>query len=518
MRAALGAPGAPRFSFRRTRPRADGARRAFARAPRAGAAKHSAPSDAEVFRRHLASEAPGDHHFDADDDDAAHGVDAALASWDHPDASDPSRLAAIVARASGLEEVLRDADASPSPGSKGGGGARTDARRAASAARGRAASMFNLALSSLHLRGGAGHAQAALSILLDFMPAMGVAPDVVARCVVADACARAGDAEAVAAVLADARDAAGAGKRSKSKEKKKKKKTKRKATAGPVEALGVLWEDDGLAAVRKPAGWLTHGTDGKRGDEPTLVDALLDRFGDEGLSSINPNGRGIVHRLDRPTSGVMIVAKTDASHAALVTAWFQRRVQKTYVALAEGHPGDKAMRGRERGRSGDGGGDGDGNGDGDGDGDGTLARDEEGTVRAAADGRPAVSDWRVLETYGVGSSTPTSLVEVRPRTGRKHQVRQHLGLVLDAPLVGDTLYRKGKAARTPPEAEAALATAGGKPGSVFYLHALALELTHPETGGALRFEDAPPPAFEGLLRALRAEDGRREGQEGKQKP
>ena len=139
-------------------------------------------------------------------------------------------------------------------------------------------------------------------------------------------------------------------------------------------------------------------------------------------------------------------------------------------------------------------------------------------MRAVADGRPAVSDWRVLETFGVGSSTPTSLVEVRPRTGRKHQVRQHLGLVLDAPLVGDTLYRKGKAARTPPEAEAALATAGGKPGSVFYLHASALELTHPETGGALRFEDAPPPAFEGLLRALRAEDGRREGQEGKQTP
>ena len=247
--------------------------------------------------------------------------------------------------------------------------------------------MFNLALSSLHLRGGADHAQAALSILLDFMPAMGVAPDVVARCVVTDACARAGDAEAAAAVLADARDAAGAGKRSKSKEKKKKKKTKRKATAGPVEALGVLWEDDGLAAVRKPAGWLTHGTDGKRGDEPTLVDALLDRFGDEGLSSINPNGRGIVHRLDRPTSGVMIVAKTDASHAALVTAWFQRRVQKTYVALAEGHPGDKAMRGRERRQSEDE----DGDRDGDGDGTGTgmdLGADEKDRARGA-DGRPA---------------------------------------------------------------------------------------------------------------------------------
>ena len=504
MRAAVGTPGAPGLCWRRARPRADGARRAFARAPRAGAAKHGAPSDAEVFRRHLASDAPDDHHFDADDDDAAHGVDAALASWDHPDASDPSRLAAVVARASGLEEALRDADASPSPGSKGGGGAQTAARRAASAARGRAASMFNLALSSLHLRGGADHAQAALSILLDFMPAMGVAPDVVARCIVADACARAGDADAAAAVLADARDAAGAGKRAKPN---KKKKTKRKAAAEPVEALGVLWEDDGLAAVRKPAGWLTHGADGKRGDDPTLVDALLDRFGEEGLSSINPDGRGIVHRLDRPTSGVMIVAKTDASHAALVAAWFQRRVRKTYVALAEGHPGDKAMRGRgrEQGRSGD--------GDGDGDGDGALARDEEGTVRAEADGRPAVSDWRVLETFGVGSSAPTSLVEVRPRTGRKHQVRQHLGLALDAPLVGDTLYRKGKAARTPPEAEAALAAAGGKPGSVFYLHASALELTHPETGEPLRFEDAPPPAFEGLLRALRAGDGRRVGRE-----
>ena len=156
------------------------------------------------------------------------------------------RLAAIVARASGLEEVLRDADASPSPGSKGGGGAEPtpDALPPPREAR---CQHVQLALSSLHLRGGADHAQAALHPPR-LHAAMGVAPDVVARCVVADACARAGDAEA-AAVLADARDAAGAGKRSKSK-KKKKKKTKRKATAGPVEALGVLWEDDGPRAAQ----------------------------------------------------------------------------------------------------------------------------------------------------------------------------------------------------------------------------------------------------------------------------
>ena len=166
----------------------------------------------------------------------------------------------------------------PIPGSKGGGGARTDARRAASAARGRAASMFNLALSSLHLRGGADHAQAALSILLDFMPAMGVAPDVVARCVVADACARAGDAEAAAAVLADARDAAGAGKRSKSKEKKKEKKPNAKPPPDPSKlsaCCGGRWPSRRCANPRvgSPTAQTANAETSRPSSTPSSIDS-----------------------------------------------------------------------------------------------------------------------------------------------------------------------------------------------------------------------------------------------------
>ena len=420
-------------------------------------------------------------------------------------------------------------------------------------------------------------AAAAQSLLFDYMPALGVAPDVVSYCLVAAACVRVGDEAAVDDVLAAARRTAGVDKRRGKNRGKKKKKTKndKKGKKNPKDKLGneeeeeveeeevlrVLWEDEHMAAVHKPAGVLVHpsgsasGGGDKRSD--TLVDMLTARYGQDGLSGINGGeALGIVHRLDRPTSGVVLVAKTDKAHALLVAAWYQRRVKKTYLALVEGLPGEnrwrrgrskREERGDQAGEGGiEGGGEGDSHSSGDEPGGDSAAGDTgvcddvvepgstttmeqpplSGVVVADADGRPARSSWRVVETFlsgggggggGAGRKKKTpptaalccSLVEVKPHTGRKHQVRQHMGLALDAPLIGDPLYRKGKPPRTPEEAESLLSArgAGGggsvKPGSVFFLHAAALELDHPLTGEKMEVSSDLPPAFDGLLAAMR---------------
>jgi 23S rRNA-/tRNA-specific pseudouridylate synthase len=278
-----------------------------------------------------------------------------------------------------------------------------------------------------------------------------------------------------------------------------------------------------------PTGGASSGGDKRRG---TLVDLLTARFGEDGLSGINgPEARGIVHRLDRPTSGIILVARSDEAHALLVAAWYQRRVEKTYLALVEGVPGLRRKTQRHERRGSGGGTRGLSDGDGGGGGGINVAPDNDdmdfapdglsGIVVEDADGRPARSTYRVLEIFcaeegasrdggGGGDATTAvttaatcSLVEVKPKTGRKHQVRQHMGLALDAPLVGDTLYRKGKAARTPTAAAPLLTASGGKPGAVMFLHSAALELDHPVTGAKLHLSDPLPRTFDGLLASLR---------------
>jgi 23S rRNA pseudouridine1911/1915/1917 synthase len=206
-----------------------------------------------------------------------------------------------------------------------------------------------------------------------------------------------------------------------------------------------------------------------------------------------------VHRLDRPTTGVLLVAKTDEAHLSLVAQWFQRRVKKTYLALTERHPGDVDKRRLK-----------------------TKSRASAGTVVAPVDGKPALSDWRVVETFEGDASAPCALVEVRPLTGRKHQIRAHMGLERRAPLAGDPLYRNGQKSRVPACVEDALFFASSsetdkgsvgtgtarskkkaKPASALFLHSKSIELEHPITGEALKLEDPPPPAFEAVLEALR---------------
>ena len=189
-----------------------------------------------------------------------------------------------------------------------------------------------------------------------------------------------------------------------------------KAESIPLE---ILYEDEDVIAVNKPAGMTVHAGAGNASG--TLVNALLGR----GLALSqggNPLRPGIVHRLDKETSGVILVAKNDAAHAKLGEAFRQRRVKKTYIALVQGILKEKQGRiemaiGRDPIRR-------------------TRMATQRNSWRGAAISNPrdARTDWRVLASFD-----NTTLLEVQLHTGRTHQIRVHFS-ALKHPVVGDTLY------------------------------------------------------------------------------
>ncbi|MDX2187840.1 MAG: RluA family pseudouridine synthase [Opitutaceae bacterium] len=230
--------------------------------------------------------------------------------------------------------------------------------------------------------------------------------------------------------------------------------------------LEVLYEDKHLLAINKESGMIVHPGAGT--GEDTLVHALLSHCEGE-LSGIGGVERpGIVHRLDRETSGVMLVAKTDAAHRGLAEQFSTRSLHKQYLALVEGAPQlisgtiDKPI-GRH-----------------------PTHRHKMAVVEAAAGGRDARTDWEVVERFGKLASA----IRCTIHTGRTHQIRVHLKS-LGHLLLGDKVY-----GWKPDEALPAQA------GRVM-LHAEHLEVTHPITGKHLVL-DAPVPAdFKKLLLALR---------------
>ncbi len=261
--------------------------------------------------------------------------------------------------------------------------------------------------------------------------------------------------------------------------------------------LDVVYEDADLAVVNKPAGMMVHAGAGRSGaaagqeldarSRGTLVNALLHRF--KTLSSTAGELRpGIVHRLDKSTSGLIMVAKNDRAHAALGAMFAGRRVEKTYLALVHGSVV------REKGTI-----------------SAPVSRDRvrrtRMTTRPSENARSAVTHYEVVRriTSRFGKFT---LLRVRIETGRTHQIRVHMASI-GHPVVGDTLYGgaaqlRDKAALQTASSRAARAKA--EPESLRlgrnFLHAARLEFAHPLTGKLLQLEAPLPDELTAFLSRL----------------
>lgn len=233
--------------------------------------------------------------------------------------------------------------------------------------------------------------------------------------------------------------------------------------------LDVVYEDDDLAVINKPAGMMVHAGAGATEDERnrgTLVNALLHRFGK--LSGVGGELRpGIVHRLDKATSGLIVVAKNDEAHRRLAAQFVRRQVKKTYIALVHGWL--KQDRGTITG---------------------SISRDRVRRTRMTtrrSGGREAITHYTVRQRIDAPFGKFT-LLELQIDTGRTHQIRVHLAS-LGHPVVGDTLYG------APRE------LSGGRGPSLCrnFLHAAALRLQHPRTGEPLSFSRPLPEELQGFL-------------------
>ena len=249
--------------------------------------------------------------------------------------------------------------------------------------------------------------------------------------------------------------------------------------------LTVVFEDKHVIVVDKPAGLVVHPAAGHA--TGTLVNALIAHCGDS-LSGIGGVKRpGIVHRLDKDTSGLLVVAKSDAAHAGLSEQFAAHgedgRLQRAYLALVWGVPE------RRRGRI-----------------DAALARSTANRTKIAVtrgeSGRHAVTHYEVIETFATKAGKPlASLVRLVLETGRTHQIRVHLAYI-GHPVMGDQTYGAGFAASTRKlgaEAREALDVLGRQA-----LHAAELGFEHPVTGRPQRFTSMLPADIERLTEALRA--------------
>jgi len=246
-----------------------------------------------------------------------------------------------------------------------------------------------------------------------------------------------------------------------------------KATAEDIP-LDIVYEDEDLAVINKPAGMMVHAGAGSTEDNRnrgTLVNALLHHF--TTLSGVGGDLRpGIVHRLDKDTSGLLVVAKNDSAHHKLAHAFSCRRVKKTYVALVHG-----------------------------------WLKDDRGTISAAisrdlvrrtrmttrrSHGREAVTHYqterRLDSPYG-----KFTLLRLRIETGRTHQIRVHLASI-GHPVVGDTLYGAPHQIRAKTAQPLSL--------SRNFLHSAELHFAHPRTGQGLDFSQPIPASLEEFLHKL----------------
>ncbi len=254
--------------------------------------------------------------------------------------------------------------------------------------------------------------------------------------------------------------------------------------------LDVVYEDADLAVVNKPAGMMVHAGSGQNEDarsKGTLVNALLHRF--KTLSTTGGDLRpGIVHRLDKETSGLIVVAKNDRAHAALGAMFSGRKVKKTYIALVEGEvKRDKGTINAAVSRD--------------------PVRRTRMTTQPNENARSAVSHYEVVRRLATRFGKFT-LVQVRIETGRTHQIRVHMASI-GHPVVGDTLY--GAASQLTDQAalnaaQSRKARRNAEPERLKlgrnFLHAARLEFAQPATGKPIELETALPLELKDFLRRL----------------
>ncbi len=251
--------------------------------------------------------------------------------------------------------------------------------------------------------------------------------------------------------------------------------------------LDIIFEDQYLAVINKPAGMVVHPGAGV--SSGTLANAIAWHFlrkrarskgdkihGEENAStdaraSASDHRNGIVHRLDKDTSGLILVAKDERTHEALAEQFRRRTVSKSYIALV--HGSTRANHGVI---------------------DRPIARDRwhRTKMTVAANGRNALTLWNVRRRF-----EKFTLLDVEIKTGRTHQIRVHLASI-NHPVVGDVTYNEG---RDNTIADAVTKQAVQKLGR-FFLHAARLAFTHPRTGGLMEFDQTLPPELKGLIEVL----------------
>ncbi len=230
--------------------------------------------------------------------------------------------------------------------------------------------------------------------------------------------------------------------------------------------LDVIYEDDVLLVINKPAGMVVHPAAGNW--HGTVVNALLGRepgLDDEDFDAMRP---GIVHRLDKDTSGALVIAKTAKALRKLAKSFAERDVQKTYLAIVHGWPSPPVnvvnapiMRHPDHKRM-------------------AIARDGQ--------GREAVTTWKLIRK-GLWDGRKVAVMEMHPHTGRTHQIRVHLSYK-DYPIVGDKLYNRGRSSPAPRQ----------------MLHARRISFPHPVTGERMEFEAPIPDDFLAIIQAFQEAD------------